>query len=290
MARRGRHGWVYSLNLEHGWGDSEMLRDEISRGRKRDQLYSLVLPREDEDHGRVTGDVRPEPGDAIAFYFSSRGRAPDGPGIYAIGRFRSCDVEDGVLRAFEVEIHEDDLARLMKRPILRKDHTELFVNIGIKRGPVASLYHAAPKHWASFARLAGPLKVNSGRSRPTYLTVPALEALNPEGRRKLYAHQVAERSKANRTMVLKAKTRPYRCEACGFAFGESYGAKFEDYIEVHHLVPVGKGSRKPKVNDFVLLCANCHAVAHWRSPLAPMTPRQIRSALQAQLKRESTEG
>ncbi|MBS0405079.1 MAG: hypothetical protein JSS17_01750 [Proteobacteria bacterium] len=61
----------------------------------------------------------------------------------------------------------------------------------------------------------------------------------------------------------------YLCAACGFSFGRTYGAVAEHYIQVHHLNPVASIGFDAAVNpvaEMRPLCANCHAVAHFRSP------------------------
>lgn len=106
-----------------------------------------------------------------------------------------------------------------------------------------------------------------------------LEPLTEEGRRYVVAHVRVERR--NRGRVLASRPKPYRCEACGFNFGEAFGAEFADYIQVHHQVPVSSGVRTPRHEEFALLCANCHVIAHWKQPNAPLaleTVRALRSA------------
>lgn len=63
------------------------------------------------------------------------------------------------------------------------------------------------------------------------------------------------------------KLQGYICKVCGFDFQEKYGALGEKYIEAHHLIPyseldVGKIRNLDIKNDFVVLCANCHRMAH----------------------------
>lgn len=68
----------------------------------------------------------------------------------------------------------------------------------------------------------------------------------------------------------------YSCAACGFNFGAMYGPVAEHYIQVHHLNPVSSHGATAAVNpitDMRPLCANCHAVAHFRNP--PYTIEEI---------------
>lgn len=56
------------------------------------------------------------------------------------------------------------------------------------------------------------------------------------------------------------------CQACGFSFADAYGELGAGYIEAHHLVPVSELAERPRevssVNDFAVVCANCHRMLH----------------------------
>ncbi|MCM1140270.1 MAG: HNH endonuclease, partial [Muribaculum sp.] len=56
------------------------------------------------------------------------------------------------------------------------------------------------------------------------------------------------------------------------------------YIEVHHLKPLSQTDEEHEVtaDDLVPLCANCHAIAHRRSP-EPFTPDEIKAMIQKNL-------
>ena len=97
------------------------------------------------------------------------------------------------------------------------------------------------------------------------------EQLSAEGQRKLSAHVSVERSRRNRNLVLASRDKPYSCDVCGFDFGKTYGRPLRDYIQVHHKVAVAAKARKPKIGDFALLCANCHAAVHWRRGTTPLS-------------------
>lgn len=68
--------------------------------------------------------------------------------------------------------------------------------------------------------------------------------------------------------------QPLQCEVCDFHFGRFYGDLGEDYIEVHHVLPLHvSGPRETKLEDLALLCSNCHRMCHrnhvgesWRTP------------------------
>lgn len=60
-------------------------------------------------------------------------------------------------------------------------------------------------------------------------------------------------------------TNNYFCLVCKTDFRKIYGV---DYIECHHTVPVSTLAldAKTKIEDMVLLCANCHRAVHKRNP------------------------
>lgn len=110
--------------------------------------------------------------------------------------------------------------------------------------------------------------------------VDTKQILDPEGQATLRRHLDFERRRANRDKVLRAHGSPYSCEACGFQFGKAYGPQFATYIQVHHKKMVSRGEYVPRVEDFALLCANCHAIAHWKTATAPLSVGQIRRMLE----------
>ncbi|MCM1141372.1 MAG: HNH endonuclease [Muribaculum sp.] len=71
-----------------------------------------------------------------------------------------------------------------------------------------------------------------------------------------------------------------KCSVCGFDFEAVYGPVGRNYIEVHHLKPISQTDDEHEVtaDDLVPLCANCHAMAHRRSP-EPFTPEELKAFL-----------
>ncbi len=91
-----------------------------------------------------------------------------------------------------------------------------------------------------------------------------VDPITTENYAKFLIHSRIERD-AKIPIAVK-KLQGYSCLACGFNFEKVYGELGSSYIEAHHVVPVAKsqGSKK-KVNlidDFVVLCANCHRMIH----------------------------
>ena len=71
-----------------------------------------------------------------------------------------------------------------------------------------------------------------------------------------------------------------RCFACDFSFGETYGDFADNYIHVHHIVPLAtikKGYVVDPVTDLRPLCPNCHAAIHLREPL--LSPEELRATV-----------
>lgn len=54
------------------------------------------------------------------------------------------------------------------------------------------------------------------------------------------------------------------CEICGFDFEKVYGKLGKDFIEAHHINPIGTrvDAEETKVGDFKMLCSNCHRIVH----------------------------
>lgn len=104
-----------------------------------------------------------------------------------------------------------------------------------------------------------------------------------EGRLLLARHLKRERNRGLRNRkVASAKRvgRPVSCEVCSFDFGETYGQRGLDYIEVHHVLPLhASGPTTTRLSDLVLLCANCHRMVHRGSPW--LTTKDLKSLIAA---------
>jgi predicted HNH restriction endonuclease len=69
---------------------------------------------------------------------------------------------------------------------------------------------------------------------------------------------------------LRLKSDPsLHCDVCGFSFVEAYGEIGAEFIEAHHLVPLGgvRGERETRATDIALVCSNCHRMLHSANPL-----------------------
>lgn len=78
-----------------------------------------------------------------------------------------------------------------------------------------------------------------------------------------------------------AATGGLACEVCGFDFKATYGDLGKGSIEVHHIKPIHTliAGTITKLSDLVLLCANCHRMAHRGK--APTTLEQLKGAYNA---------
>jgi 5-methylcytosine-specific restriction protein A len=70
------------------------------------------------------------------------------------------------------------------------------------------------------------------------------------------------------------------CLVCGFNFEEMYGELGDEYIVVHHIVPISQMESDYFVDpakDLVTLCANCHAMVHRYDP--PMSIAELKRTI-----------
>lgn len=84
----------------------------------------------------------------------------------------------------------------------------------------------------------------------------------PDGRRKLISHWIAERRPdlIEKVKDVHRKKGTLACEVCDFSFLENYD---EDYIELHHTIPLSQLAEPGSaVNSLALVCANCHRMLH----------------------------
>jgi 5-methylcytosine-specific restriction enzyme A len=59
------------------------------------------------------------------------------------------------------------------------------------------------------------------------------------------------------------------CVVCGFRFDIVYGSIGENYIHVHHVIPLSEIRREYKldpIKDLIPICPNCHAMIHRTRP------------------------
>ncbi len=79
-----------------------------------------------------------------------------------------------------------------------------------------------------------------------------------EGAKKEVVQSKSERDPAVRRQALNHYGR--KCMACDFI------PRADSQLDVHHLDPIAEGQRRTKIEDVVVLCANCHRLAHTTTP------------------------
>lgn len=76
------------------------------------------------------------------------------------------------------------------------------------------------------------------------------------------------------------------CFFCGFNFESVYGYLGNDYIHVHHLIPLSSIKRNYQVDpkkDLRPICPNCHAMIHKKNP--PFTEKEFKALLKSKARR-----
>ena len=87
-----------------------------------------------------------------------------------------------------------------------------------------------------------------------------------------------ERNPINRELCLSYYG--YQCRICGLDFRSKYGPIGQDFIHVHHIIPVSKIGKDYKINpikDLIPVCPNCHAMLHRQNP--PFEPDQLKKLI-----------
>lgn len=102
-----------------------------------------------------------------------------------------------------------------------------------------------------------------------------------EGRLLERRHVIRERNTRLRNKKIKVAMERHgcvACEVCGFDFAQVYGERGAGYAECHHAVPLHvSGKTRTRLEDLVLLCANCHRMVHRRVPW--LTPDELRGLI-----------
>ena len=107
--------------------------------------------------------------------------------------------------------------------------------------------------------------------------VPIHGAAKLEGEKVVRTVEGYERDESLRNDCLKFYG--YTCQVCEFDFEKQYGPEGKDFIEVHHIERLADRqlSETNPITDLIPLCANCHRMAHRRTP--PYAPTEIREMI-----------
>ena len=146
-------GWLLSLRYDplSKWGGVESFMQDVLESRTPDGNYLL----KSEVWGRTNvKDILPQKGNGIGFYHSTRAvfPAPDKfgrkPRLTLLGELLEVEVDGREVIYLEALINKDIMETMSRHPIIRDDSTShLFEGCGIKPGPVATFYYAAPEYW-----------------------------------------------------------------------------------------------------------------------------------------------
>jgi 5-methylcytosine-specific restriction protein A len=146
-----------------------------------------------------------------------------------------------------------------------------YAGVGMARGgkldaDVWDRYHNDPE---KFARIAQALRAGAEQPMGFPVTPEEDETEREEGALLFRRHRFYER---DRTLVDRKKraAEVLACEVCGFSFESRYGELGRGFIECHHLRPLSEGVRPTRLADLILLCSNCHRMAHRRMPWPTM--------------------
>jgi 5-methylcytosine-specific restriction enzyme A len=96
-----------------------------------------------------------------------------------------------------------------------------------------------------------------------------------EGATKKVSINTYERNAEARAKCLRH--HGYVCVVCTFGFKSFYGEIGENYIHVHHIVPLSEIKKEyclDPIKDLVPVCPNCHAIIHRTQP--PLTIEQLK--------------
>jgi 5-methylcytosine-specific restriction protein A len=88
-----------------------------------------------------------------------------------------------------------------------------------------------------------------------------------EGTRRQVVTTAFERSEGARRKCLEHYG--YACACCGIVLAKVYGPIANDFIHVHHRVPlsdIGESHSVDPINDLVPVCPTCHAIIHLNDP------------------------
>lgn len=175
---------------------------------------------------------------------------------------------------YEGELHDMILLYSTPRPT-HISAKELNKAIGYAAGYVLRPFQAVPI--TERGRITQLLKYGqraadgvAKNEEQVFLNEGVDEAL--EGRAYLVEHLKKERSRglrdAKRKEVLQ-RTGRLACEVCGFDAREKYPWLALDFAEVHHTRPLSASTRtrKTRLEDLAILCANCHRMIHRTSPI-----------------------
>lgn len=149
---------------------------------------------------------------------------------------------------------------------------------GIGHGQRAVWYADEPKRYELRNDLLGYIEtlVNGAKLSDEY----KYHSFDERKRKTVSTEQIYRSEKARQECI---RLKGCQCNICGFDFEKAYGALGKDYIEVHHITPIGELSSAEDYagtdpqKDLIPVCSNCHSVIHRRKK--PYSAEEIRAQL-----------
>jgi 5-methylcytosine-specific restriction enzyme A len=155
---------------------------------------------------------------------------------------------------------------LKSSPVINEAAEQIYVNhcreLGIETNSTGA-FGVARKYW--LVNFEFPIKAN-GQNDTLAEEVPNDEGLI-EGATKTVVINAYERNPVARKRCLEYYG--YNCAVCDFNFENVYGKLGENFIHVHHLIPLHEIQGEYEVNpidDLRPVCPNCHSILHRRKP------------------------
>jgi 5-methylcytosine-specific restriction protein A len=146
--------------------------------------------------------------------------------------------------------------RLASPPPLQEFIDDLAAMLALYENVVAKIGH----QFIEQERVAEQLSL-SGE-----LPTPGTEIFGLDGALRISEHKTVERRSRNTRLVKQVKAiLGSTCQGCGVTLSSTYGHIGTDFIEAHHLTPLGdmpSDGRKLSLSDFAVLCPTCHRIIH----------------------------
>jgi HNH endonuclease len=251
----------------------------------RNDLDEMLRPHEIQDWITKRPPKGWSPGDAIFFWKGSP--ACEIVGFGRITKTTTAPNDEGDF-VFEVEYLTGPFAHRLGLAELRADDV-LGATSFVKSGPAGTVFPLAQTETQRLATLILDRNPScavvfedhlfGSKSReivkPVQKRLPGVEDDaddddDIEGRQFLVTHLARERNGALPKLARqrhRAQTGGLRCTVCDFDFGDVYGPLGVDFAEVHHAVPLSTydpAGEATRVEDLVIVCANCHRMLHRR--------------------------
>ena len=158
-------------------------------------------------------------------------------------------------------------------------HIAFLLNAIARKGELTKLdYRPAPQDWGSpviryWSRGAAPK-----REGKCLFPDEADENLIEGDKLQVLVNRHERNPKARRKCI---EYYGLKCQGCCLDFEQKYGLHGAGFIHVHHLTPISEQDGPYEINpikDLRPLCANCHAMIHYREPM--LTIEALRSLVQ----------